>query len=154
MTIFKTEVEISYKTGDENVGLKPGQDITIKYKNILEESFAENFPRQIFEGKPETSLMGMSVKLAKLNYNTRTKTFQVAVQINTNDIDVDVNDAKSILKYYKESVDENATEVPADVAEGIKKLKTNGIELVPGFAIKEIYFELNKTTKVLRNSDQ
>lgn len=144
ITIFKRPLELSYKTGDENVGLKPGQEIKVNYSDILDENFAKGFPKRIFDDKPETSLMGMSVKVAKLNYNTRTKNFQLAVNVSTADIDIKDGDDKSLLEYYKKAYEnKTATTVPAEDAAAIKKLKANGIELLPGFSIKEIYFELN-----------
>ena len=145
ITIFKREVELSYKTGDENVGLKPGQEIKVNYGDLIEEPFAKNFPAQIFDDRPETSLRGMSIKLSKLNYNKRTKNFKLAIQVNTNDIDVDVKDATKLLDYYKKAVksDAVATDIPAGYADALGNLQKNGIELLPGFTIKEVFFELN-----------
>lgn len=143
ITIFKRPVDLSYKTGDENVGLKPGQEIKVKYSDLIEEPFAKNFPKQIFDDRPETSLAGMAIKLSKLNYNKRTKNFKLAIQVNTNDIEVDVTDDAKLLEYYKKSVDANATTVPEGYGGKIKSLKENGIELLPGFTIKEVYFEMN-----------
>jgi len=146
ITIFKREVELSYKTGDENVGLKPGQEIKVNYGDLIEEPFAKNFPAQIFDDKPETSLRGMAIKLSKLNYNTRTKNFKLAIQVNTNDIDVDVKNAAKLLEYYKKAVNKPgavAADIPAGYADALGNLQKNGIELLPGFTIKEVFFELN-----------
>jgi hypothetical protein len=144
ITIFKRELELSYKTGDENIGLKPGQEIVLSYDELTSESFAKNFPKRIFEDKVETSLLGLSIKVSKLNYNTRTKNFQLAIKVDTGDIPVDVTDAAAVLKYYKRTAElPTASAVPAGYAESLTNLKKNGIELLPGFTIKEVSFELN-----------
>lgn len=143
-TIFKTEINLSYSSGDENVGLKPGQEIKVKYADILEEEFAKNMPKRIFTDKPETSLLGISVSVSKLNYNTRTKNFNLAVNLNTSDINATT--PAEILDFYKVSYEKpDATEVPEADKAAIKNLKDKGIQLLPGVHIKVVDFEVNVT---------
>lgn len=143
-TIFKTEVDLSYSSGDENVGLKPGQEFKVKYADILEEEFAKSLPKRIFTDKPETSLLGISVRVSKFNYNTRNKNFNLAVNLNTGDIDV-ATDPK-MLDFYKISYEKSdATTVPDADKTAITNLNKKGIQLLPGVHIKEVYFEVNIT---------
>lgn len=148
-TIFKTQLDLSYSSGDENIGLKPGQEITVKYANILDEEFAKGFPKRIFAEKPETSLLGTSVKIAKFNYNTRTKNFNLAINLNTGDIDI-ATDAK-LLEFYKTSYEKpdvkEVKDIPAADKTAITNLKQKGIQLLPGVNIQEVYFEVNITDK-------
>jgi len=141
--IFQTAVELSYSSGDENIGLKPGQSITVEYANILKEEFAKNMPKRIFPEKPETSLMGVAVKVSKLNYNTRRKTFNLAVNLNTNEIKIEKDE--ELLAFYQKSYETKDTVVPEDAKAVITNLKQKGIQLLPGVHIKEVYFEVNIT---------
>ena len=155
--IFGGDVDVTYSTRKQSVGMTESKSFKIKYASIRKSEMGKNLPAQIFEDKPESTLMGVTVEVSKLNYNLRNKNFQLAVSLKTNDIDLSTDDKK--LEYCNDvlGIEQNAAERKKDypkltsneemkkTLETAKKVQETGLELFPGVVIKEINFAVEIT---------
>ena len=157
--IFGGDVDVTYSTRKQSVGMTESKSFKIKYASIRKSEMGKNLPAQIFEDKPESTLMGVTVEVSKLNYNLRNKNFQLAVSLKTNDIDLSTDDKK--LEYcndvlgneQKSDITERKKDYPKltsddnmkKALETAKKVQETGLELFPGVVIKEINFAVEIT---------